>query len=45
MEYLIVNPYAQIIPEKYIEEHKLNIGKAIRILTLPMTETGVYHVM
>lgn len=45
MEYLIVNPYAQIIPEKYIEEHKLNVGKAIRILTLPMTETGVYHVM
>lgn len=45
MEYLIVTPNIQDIPYEYMDQHRLNLGKAIRILTLPLTETGVYHVM
>lgn len=45
IEYLIVSPNKSPISPLYYEEHKLNVGKAIRILTLPITETGVYHVM
>ena len=45
MEYLMITPNLQEIPMVYFEQHKLNVGKALRILTLPITETGVYHVM
>lgn len=45
VEYLIIYPNMQEIPKEYFMEHKLNVGKAIRVLSLPLTETGVYHVM